>query len=77
MITLVKDWKRAWKFASIQWNVVGILCMLLDLVQQTWQSLPPVIANQVPNSSQIALVLFLLATVGRLIKLKGKEDGSS
>lgn len=77
MIRLVDDWKRSWKFASVQWNVVGILCMLLEIVQQTWQSLPPAIAEQIPNSSRIALVLFLLATVGRLIKLKEKQDGSS
>lgn len=76
MIRLVDDWKRSWKFASVQWNVVGILCMLLEIVQQTWQSLPPAIAEQIPNSSRIALVLFLLATVGRLIKLKEKQDGS-
>lgn len=77
VIRPIENWRKAWKFASVQWNVVGILCMLLEIVQQTWQSLPPAIAEQIPNSSRIALVLFLLATVGRLIKLKEKQDGSS
>lgn len=75
MIKLIPDWKRAWKFASVQWSVVGILCSLLEIANQTWMALPPHIAQQVPNSSQIALALFILVLVGRLIKSREKPDG--
>lgn len=76
MIRLIDDWKRSWKFASVQWNVLGILCMLLEIANQTWNSLPPAVAAQIPNASRIALVLFILGLVGRLIKLKDNQDGT-
>lgn len=75
MMKLIPGWKRAWKFASVQWSVVGILCSTVEIASQTWQSLPPSIAEKIPNSSQIALTLFILVLVGRLIKFKDKPDG--
>lgn len=75
VMKLIPDWKRACKFASVQWSVVGILCTTVEIANQTWQSLPPYIANQIPNSSHIALALFILVLVGRLIKFREKPDG--
>lgn len=76
MIKVIPNWKRAWKFASVQWSVVGILCSTVEIASQTWQLLPPSIAERIPNSPQIALTLFVLVLVGRLIKIKEKPDGS-
>lgn len=75
MIKPIKDWRKAWKFASVQWNIVGILCMAVEILNQTWQSLPPFIADKIPNSTHIALVLFTLALIGRLVKVKEKPHG--
>lgn len=75
VMKLIPEWKRAWKFASVQWSVVGILCTLVEIANQTWSALPPAIAAKIPNSSQIALALFILVLVGRLIKFKEKPDG--
>lgn len=72
---VIKDWKRSWKFASVQWSVVGILCMGLDIANQVWQALPPRVLDSIPNSSLIAIILFLFSLVGRLTKLKEKPDG--
>lgn len=75
-LRLIDDWKRAWKFASVQFNVVGIVLMLIEIANQTWQSLPPQLQQNIPHASKIALVFFALGTVGRLFKIKEKPDGS-
>ena len=75
MMKLIPDWKRAWKFASVQWSVVGILCSVVEIASQTWSALPPSIAANIPNSPQISLALFILVLVGRLTKFKEKPDG--
>lgn len=74
MIRLIPNWKKSWKFASIQINVLGALAMIADFAGQTWNSLPPHIHDKIPNSSTIALFLFLLGIVGRLGKIKEKEQ---
>lgn len=74
MIRPVDDWKKAWKFASVQINFLGVLAMLVDFMGQTWNSLPPHIHDKIPNASTIALVLFALGILGRLWKLKEKPE---
>ena len=74
-IVLIPDWKRAWKFASIQISSLGVLIMgFLELVNQAWISLPPSVVSQFPHAQTIALTLFGLGIVGRLFKLKDKDD---
>ncbi len=73
---LIPDWKRSWKFASIQWNLVGILCMFVEVANETWQLLPPQITDKIPNAPHVALVLFTLAMLGRLLKIKEKPNDS-
>lgn len=74
MIRVIDNWKKAWKFASVQINVIGLLCMSVDFLGQTWNSLPPYLHERIPNASTIALVLFALGIIGRLLKLGEKSD---
>lgn len=76
-IKLIPDWKGAWKFASIQWSVVGIVVMsILEGVYQGWLYMPKHIQEKIPNVTTIATVLFVLIMVGRLCKaIIGDPDG--
>ena len=74
-LVLIPDWKRAWKFASFQISTLGVILMaLVEFVNQAWISLPPSVVSQIPHTQTIALALFGLGIVGRLFKLKDKDD---
>lgn len=78
-LKLVDDWKSSWKFASVQWSALGILMVTVsDVVHQTWVQIPPEVQDKIPHSSSIALVLFGLTMIGRILQIKPKEleDGS-
>lgn len=77
-LVLIPDWKRAWKFASVQIGSLGVIIMaLIEVINQAWITLPPSITAQIPHTQYIALALFGFGIVGRLFKLKDKEDGTS
>ena len=72
----IPDWKRAWKFASVQISTLGVILMVLvEFVNQAWIALPPQVVAQIPHTQYIAMVLFGLSLIGRVLKLKDKEDG--
>jgi len=72
---LILEWRSAWKFASIQWSALGVLLMsLVELANYSFISLPPSLQAQIPHSSQLALGLFALTMVGRLLKLSEPKD---
>ena len=73
-IQLVSNWKRAWKFASVQLPVLGLLLMTLsDFVQQSWAQLPPQFQKDIPHATTIAMIMFALSLVGRLFTLTRKD----
>jgi len=73
-IQLVSNWKRAWKFASVQLPVLGLLLMTMaDFVQQSWAQLPPQFHKDIPHATTIAMIMFALSLVGRLFTLTRKE----
>ncbi|MNO13165.1 hypothetical protein D3C76_27930 [compost metagenome] len=75
-LKLIPEWKRAWKFASIRWNLLGVLAMgVVEFLNQTWQSLPPDVRDHLPHASKIAMALFVLSIIGRMFKKKGVTDG--
>ncbi|QEM41180.1 holin [Pseudomonas phage Zuri] len=75
-LKLIPEWKRAWKFASIRWNLLGVLAMgVIEFLNQTWQTLPPDIRDNLPHASKIAMVLFVLSIIGRMFKKKEATDG--
>lgn len=77
MIKLIPDWKRAWKFASVQIGTVGFILMsVIEMANSALISLPLHLQQQIPHASTVGLVLFGLGLVGRLFKLKEKiQDG--
>lgn len=77
-IKLIDDWKRAWKFASVQWGVVGLTLMtVLEYSNQLWIKLPADVQASIPYSGYIPAALFALSIVGRLLVITGdKTDGN-
>ena len=76
-LKLIPDWKRSWKFASIRWNLLGVVAMgVVEFLNQTWQSLPSDVRDNLPHASKIALVLFVLSIIGRMLKKQENQDGN-
>ena len=74
-VTLIDDWRSAWKFASIQLNTIGLFVMAaLETLRQTWEYLPPHLQQKIPHATELGLILFALAIVGRLLVLEKKSD---
>lgn len=74
-IRLIPEWRRAWKFASIQWSVVGIIVMsVLEGVYQGWLYMPKHIQDRIPNVTTIATILFVIVMLGRLCRAIMEDD---
>lgn len=74
-VELVPNWKKSWKWASIQISTVGIIFFsVIDVLQPLFSGLPEHILERIPHGSGITIGLFALNIVGRLIRLKPKED---
>lgn len=74
MIKIIPNWKQAWKFASVQWGMVGLVLMsVLEATNQLWFNLPEHIQNSVPYAGYIPAALFALSIIGRLLVFTGKQ----
>lgn len=73
----ISDWRSAWKFSSVQFSVIGAAIMVVaDNATTIWSSIPPEVVIMIPKSPQIATVMFVLAAISRVFKLKEKaKDG--
>lgn len=67
--TLVSDWRKAWKWLSVQANILNASFLA------TWAMLPEKFQNALPISTVIgiAVALLVLGTVGRVIDQTPKE----
>ena len=76
-VSLIDNWRNAWKFASIQLNTIGLFVMAaLEILGQSWEFLPLHIQQKIPHATELGLILFALAIVGRLFVLEKKPDVS-
>lgn len=73
---LIPNWKMSWRFASMRWSALGIIIMgFLEAVYQGWLQLPPALADRLPHTSTISIILFVLVMAGRLFTaLQGDEE---
>ena len=73
-LSLIEDWRRGWKWASVRTSALGIAVMgLAQILGSTWSGLPASIQERIPHSDVIAMVLFAVALGGRFFKLEKKE----
>lgn len=74
-IGLVPNWKKSWKWASVQISTFGlILFSAVDIIQPMLTGLPRHILEDIPHGSSITIALFALNIVGRLVRFKPKDN---
>lgn len=74
-VELVPNWKKSWKWASVQISTIGlILFSVVDIIQPMLTGLPRHILEDIPHGSSITIALFALNIVGRLVRFRPKED---
>lgn len=68
-VKLIPDWRRAWRFFSVQAMV------LAAAIQGAWATLPPEMISTIPDGvvRSATFVLMVLGTVGRLVDQKKDE----
>lgn len=75
-VELVPNWKRAYRWASVQLSAVGIIIFgVLEVIQSGIISLPEHLLNRIPHGSSLALILSALTLIGRLYKWKENRHG--
>ena len=73
-ISLIPNWTKAWKYASVQLPVLGLILMTIsDFVQQSWIQLPAQFQKDLPHATTIAMIMFGLSLVGRILSFSRKE----
>lgn len=74
-VTLIPDWKKAWKFASIQIPVAGLAVLTgLDYASQVWFQMSSSVQSQLPYSNLIGIAFLAFSIIGRLVKFTSKEE---
>lgn len=77
-INLIEDWKSAWRYISVQFQAAGLLLMTLaQILGDTWNGMPATLQQKLPHATTIALVLFGLGLIGRVIKITEHEPDAS
>lgn len=75
MKLLITDWRKAWKLWSIQFNALGLLVLsCADIINQAWATLAPSLSHHIPHARTIAVTLFVIAILARLIPQGTKND---
>jgi hypothetical protein len=73
-IQIISNWRKAWKFASVQWSTVGFFVMaFIDTVDSLLSRLSPAFYERFPNAPVVAMIFLALSVIGRLFTFKGKE----
>lgn len=73
---LVDDWRRAWRWSSVRLSALGALLFgLVEVAQQGWIGLPDEIRARIPHGDGVAIVIFVLIPLLRIVSFKGKSNG--
>ena len=78
-VKLIPEWKEAWKYASVRFQAAGIFVMAVaQFMGEAWNGLPAGLQQKLPHASTIALILFGLGLIGRvLIKTDAAESADA
>lgn len=73
---LVDDWRRAWRWASVRASASGVLLVgASEVAQQGWLGLSDDVRANIPHGDTIAIALFILIPLLRIVTFRGGEDG--
>lgn len=73
-LSLIPDWKQAWRYASMRINAAGLFLMgAAEVLSQSWVSVPPSLQAKLPHAPTVAMALFGLGLIGRILKKEPKD----
>lgn len=73
---LVDEWRSAWRWASVRASALGILLVgAAEVAQQGWLGLPDDVRANIPHGDRIALVLFVMIPLLRIVTFREKNGG--
>lgn len=79
---LVDDWRRAWRWWSVQLGAIGnalliVLLSMPDLAREAWVELPPELRAMLPErvAYWVPVALLLASMIARVIQQGEKENG--
>ena len=73
-VKFIEDWKKSWKFASVQWSTVGFCLMsFADSINAAVAAMPKHLQENIPHVETVATVVFGLVVLGRILKFDAKE----
>lgn len=74
---LIKEWKKAWKLASVRVAVLGmVLSSAVEIVSHAWVMLPRSLQDKLPSSTMVAIIFLGLTIIGRILSFTRKEEDS-
>lgn len=74
-LKLIEDWRKSWKLASVRLSLLGATLMVgAQIAGDTWAGLPVEVRNQIPHADTIAMVLFFLVPIARVLTKERKDD---
>ena len=74
---LIKEWKKAWKLASVRLAVLGlVLSSAIEIVAHAWVMLPRSLQDKLPSSTTVAIIFLGLTIIGRILSFTSKEEDS-
>ena len=74
---LIKEWKKAWKLASVRVAVLGmVLSSAVEIVSHAWVMLPRSLQDKLPSSTTVAIIFLGLTIIGRILSFTRKEEDS-
>lgn len=74
-MNLVNNWKSMWKFWSVQLSALGILILAFaDILNQAAAAMPVALLHKLPHAQSIAIVVFGLGIIARLINQDKPDD---
>ncbi len=70
MIKLVEDWRKAWKWFSVNVMVAAAA------IQGAWLQIPEDMKSHIPEAlvSGVTIGLLVLGVAGRIVKQGGEDD---
>lgn len=76
-LKLIDNIRQAGGLGSIRMSIFGMVLMLIEVLNNMLHFVPPQVQAMVPHASTIALIVFGLTVIVRILKWEPKEKDES
>ena len=69
-MTVIPEWRRAWRFWSVRLNLLGLALIAAEQALPLWAFVPPEARAALPRwaTAGLPLLCFALATIARVVR---------